>query len=937
MRVQFRLLGQVEADVDGRRVELGHARQRCVLAVLLVDAGRVVPVGVVLDRVWSDRLPRNARVTLSGYVSRLRRLLAAVPEVGLTRQADGYRLAVDPMTVDLHRFRDLVAQARAATARDVGTTLFGEALALWRGQAFGTLDTPWLNCVRDELAAERLATELDRNDLALEQGQHVALLAELSAGAAAHPWDERLAGQLMLALYRCGRQAEALRHYDELRSRLADEVGIDPSPSLQRLHRRVLTADLTLAPVAGTPAPRQLPAPPGSFVGRSQELAQLDTLLCGAPSTVVISAVLGTAGVGKTALALHWAHRRADEFPDGQLYVNLRGFGTGDSVLSPAEAVRGFLDALGVPPHRIPAGLDAQAALYRSLLAGRRLLVVLDNARDVEQIQSLLPGAPSCLVVVTSRNQLTSLITGQCAHPLILDLLSNGEARELLARRIDPERVAAEPAAVDEIIVRCARLPLALAIVAARAASHPHFPLHTLAAELDDSHGRERLDALTGTDPLTDVRTVFSWSYRTLGHAAARLFRLLGLHPGPDFGAPAAASLTGIPLARIRSLLAELTGAHLLIEHLPGRYNFHDLLRAYAAEQIQIHDTAADRRAATHRMLDHYLYTACAATRRIDPYEGDPIALCPAQAGVVVEEFTDSDRAAAWFTAEHPALLAAVNHAASHGFEPDTWDRDDVLARFMYALPYTWSLAWSIGAHSHQRGHWPELAAAFHTALRAAERIADRRGQAHAHRGLGITHHMQGNNHEANSHFQHALKLYGQLSDHTTEATVHRHLGLVAERLGRPRDALDHARQALALQTGNPVGQGRALNSVGWYHAVLGEYDQAFPYLEQALTLLCAAGDQFGQAAVWDSFGYAHHHLGHYQQAVECYQHAVCLNRDVDNRYCEAETLVHLGDVRYSTGNLALARDAWRQALANLDELDHPAAEEVRTKLTGIR
>jgi DNA-binding SARP family transcriptional activator len=360
--IYFRLLGPVEADVDGRPVELGHARQRCVLVALLMDAGRVVPVDVLLDRVWAGRLPRNARAAVSGYVSRLRHVF---PGGVLARAPGGYRLDVDPMAVDLHRFRYL--STRAGGDSEAGEALLTEALRLWRGDAFADLETPWLNEIRAVLDAERHAAELARNDLALARGGHAALLAELSARVAAHPFDERLVGQFLLALYRCGRLADALRRYEETRRRLAEELGTDPGSALQALHQRMLTADPTLGETAtstGRLVPRQLPVAPRSFAGRARELANLDALLATTPSTVVISAVSGTPGVGKTALALHWAHRVAEKFGDGQLYVNLRGFDRSGSVMSPAEAVRIFLDALAVPPHRIPVSLEAKTALY---------------------------------------------------------------------------------------------------------------------------------------------------------------------------------------------------------------------------------------------------------------------------------------------------------------------------------------------------------------------------------------------------------------------------------------------------------------------------------------------------------------------------------------------------------------------------------------------
>src|SRR5262249_40894759 len=453
----------------------------------------------------------------------------------------------------------------------------------------------------------------------------------------------------------------------------------------------------------GRGVPRQLPKAPVAFTGRVRELDRLNEALTAVldpaepaderVGVVVISAIAGTAGVGKTALAVHWAHQVADRFPDGQLYVNLRGFDQVGAVMGYAEAGRGFRDALGVPVAGIPVGVDAQAALYRSVLAGRRMLVVLDNARDPGQVRPLLPAAPGCLVLVTSRNQLCGLVAADGARLLTLDLLTRAEARTLLARRLGPDRTAAEPDAVEEIITRCARLPLALAVVAARAATHPRFPLHALTADLRGVH--DRLDALDGGDLATDVRAVFSWSYQALGGGAARLFRLLGLHPGPDISTPApvtpppaAASLAARPAPGARALLAELARANLVVEHAPGRHTSHDLLRVYASQLAQTIDSDGERRAATGRMLDHYLHTAYAADRMLYPAR-DPIMLAPLRPGVTPEQPADHQQALAWFTAEHPALLAAVEYAGATG-----WDT------------HTWQLAWTLWTFLHWQGHW---------------------------------------------------------------------------------------------------------------------------------------------------------------------------------------------------------------------------------------
>jgi DNA-binding XRE family transcriptional regulator len=437
-------------------------------------------------------------------------------------------------------------------------------------------------------------------------------------------------------------------------------------------------------PPTGAVVPRQLPADFDGFVGRTAELTTLNSLLGNheesASRPMVIAAVTGTAGVGKTALAVHWAHRASHHFPDGQLYVDLRGYHPSAATMETTDAVRGFLDALGVPAARVPSTPDAQAALYRSIIADKRVLVVLDNARDSEHVRPLLPGSATCLVVTTSRDQLTSLIATNAARPLVLDLLEQAEARKLLARRLTTHQVAAEGRATDQIIASCARLPLALAIAAARAASSPRISLDALAAQLRQA--RSGLDALAVGDPYADTRTVFSWSYRGLGSAAARLFRLLGQHHGPDIAVTAAASLAGEPTQQTEILLAELCRAHLLIEHRPGRYTFHDLLRAYAAELAQKHDGNTDIRNALHRALDHHMHTAHTAATLINP-DREPIGLPQTQPGVIVDELTDHEQAMTWLTDEHTTLLAAIDQADSIGMDTHAWQLAWSLSDFL--------------------------------------------------------------------------------------------------------------------------------------------------------------------------------------------------------------------------------------------------------------
>jgi DNA-binding SARP family transcriptional activator/Tfp pilus assembly protein PilF len=927
MAVEFRLLGSVEARVDGRLVDLGPARQRCGLAALLADANQAVPVDQLMDRVWADRPPQRARQVLYSYLSRLRRILAGAGDVRIGWQAGGYLLTVDAMAVDLHRFGHLLGQARAADDDQAAVEMLDEALRLWRGPAFATLDTPWLTSVRHALDKQRLAAELDHNDLALRLGRHTALLADLSAAAAAHPLDERLAGQLMLALYRSGRQADALAHYRQMRLRLADELGADPSPPLQHLHQQILKSDPALAapaaitrPIAkapGAPVPRQLPAAARSFTGRADQLTQLDALLETAgeqPTAVVISAIAGTAGVGKTALAVHWAHRAADRFPDGQLYVNLRGFDPAGIATTPADAIRGFLDALAVPRHRIPVDLDAQAGLYRSLLAGRRMLVVLDNARDADQVRLLLPGTPGCLVLVTSRNQLSSLVAADGAHPLTLDLLTPDEARQLLARRLGADRVAAESAAVNDIITACARLPLALTIVAARAATHPHFPLHTLASELHD-----RLDALTDTDPATDVRAVFSWSYQQLSTDAARLFRLLGLHPGPDIAATAAASLAGLPPPQVRPLLAELARTHLIIEHTPGRYAFHDLLRAYATEQTHTHDTDTDRHTAIGRMLDHYLSSAAAATATLHPAtQHQTLGIsAPATADPSV---ADPTAAQAWLDAERANLVAAGAYAADHDWTAHSIRLARVLARYLDTAGH---YAHAVTLHTHARN--------------ASRRIGDHAGEAQALTSLGLVHRRRGELGLAVEHLHHALTLSRRVGDRATEAVALTILGAVywaRGELGPAAEQLDHA-LTLSRQVGDQSTEAWALTMLGAVSFRQGELGPAAEQLNHALTLCRQVGDHADEARALAFLGSVSWSRGELGPAAEQLDHALTLCRQVGNRADEAWALAYRGAVSWRRGELGPAAEQLHHALTLCRQVGDPAGEALTLAMLG--
>jgi tetratricopeptide (TPR) repeat protein len=562
----------------------------------------------------------------------------------------------------------------------------------------------------------------------------------------------------------------------------------------------------------------------------------------------------------------------------------------------------------------VPASLNDQVGLYRSRLAGKRVLVVLDNARDADQVRPLLPGAAGCLVIVTSRLLLSGLVTTEGAHPLVLDLLTADEARELLAWRLGVDRTAAEPAAIDEIIVRCARLPLALSIAAARAAIHARFPLDALAGELRES--QDGLAPFTGDDATTDVRAVFSWSYQRLSAAAATLFRLLGLQPGPDIGAPAAASLAGMPVERA---LAELVRATLLTEHVPGRYTFHDLLRAYAQQLADTFDSPTERRDAVQRLLDHYTHTAHAAAVLLDPHR-DPVMPTAPQPSPTSVQLLDRTQAQAWFTAEHQVLLAAIRHAVSNGFDT-----------------HAWRLAWCLVDFLDWQGHWHDFAASQLAALDAARRLSDGLCAAHAHRRLGNAYTQLGQYEDAQDHLDRADQLYRELGDALGRAHTLNDYGWVYGRQNRYERALRKVEEALAVfrAAGHAPGQANALNNIGWLSAQLGDYERGIDHCRQALSLTQEIGDRSGEAAAWDSLGYTYHGLHQYREAAACFGHALELWRQLSDRGNEAEVLTHLGDTHAAHGDADAARDAWQRALAILEQLDHPEASAVREKLAA--
>jgi DNA-binding SARP family transcriptional activator len=958
------VLGPVAAWDGDRQLQVGQPRQQAVLAILSMRANRVISRSELVDAVWGHEAPHSAEGSVYTYIAGLRRVFEPGrslrgPGRILVSSGAGYVLHLVPGQPDavsfeqhLHRARQLRKTGDLAGA----VTALESALGLWRGVvAFAGVPGPFAETERVRLGELRSAVSEERADAMLGLGRHEEILADLTAMVAENPLRERMRGLLMLALYRSGRQAEALRVFAEGRRVLAEELGIDPGAELSRIHQQVLTTDPALditqagqdaaqtqvhaqveapARAAGegiipvqqpadrqdrlVPVPAQLPPDAPGFSGRHEELGMLHGMLAnhasGQAPLVVIS---GTAGVGKTALAIRFGRQVARRFPDGQLYLNLRGFDPRLAPLEPAQALRFVLGALGVTPLRMPPDLEARVALFRSIADGKRMLVVLDNAASPAQVRPLLPGSADTLVIVTSRNEMAGLVATDGAQPISLDVLSYGEAHELLDYRLTHDRVVADPQAADEIIESCARLPLALSIAVGRAAARPRRSLAQVATELKEARGG--LDALDEDDDVTDVRAVFSWSYDQLSEPARRMFRLLGIHPGPDISLTAAASLAGTARQSAGAALRELVRTHMVAEPVHSRYSFHDLLRAYAADLSERLDLEDDRRAAARRVLDHYLHSALAAGSRLQPRRWGvrPPEVLP---GVVPVEVTDREQATAWFEAECPVLLALIGFAESQGFDE-----------------HAWLIPWAATVFLNRSGRHQDWVAAQRTAVAAARRLGDRNGQAHSQYLLGYALSTAGDNAAAEPCVRRSLELFRELGDRGHEAMVLNGLAVMMSQEGRHKEALDVAQDGLRMvkAAGFWWVQGTLENTVGGLYGSLGEFEQGLAHCQRAIALHREAGNF--AAAGWDiqTIGDIYRQRGDLAQARISYRQALEVHRDVGAPFDEATTLNLLGDTLAELGEEPEAIRTWQAAQLILDRLAHPLADDIRAKLTA--
>ncbi|MEU7863251.1 BTAD domain-containing putative transcriptional regulator [Nonomuraea sp. NPDC049141] len=928
----FGVLGTLEISRAGRPVSLPAAKQRGVLATLLLQANQKVSHDQLIERIWDGTPPNDARGALHTHVARLRRALGDGHHDArrlIHTFNDSYVINLTPGSLDLSTFRDLTVRAAATQDATGKADLLRQALALWRGPVLA--DVPSESLHRDEVPwvmEERLRAIERWFQLGLQLARHDETIITLKEATADHPYHERLWAQLMIALHKAGRRAEALEAYRTIDTLLRKEFGIDPTQELVRVHSAILNDDpeparildetqpgqlvsprQVLPPDSGEVpdsevsdgVPQQLPSGIAYFTGRDKELKALDGLLAGddheTSPPIVIATISGMGGVGKTTLAVHWAHRVMDRFPDGLLYLDLRGFGPGGHV-DPGTALELLLHTLDVPAERIPARTDARSAMLRSVLAGRRVLMLLDNARDSAQVRPLLPGSHA-VVLVTSRSQLRGLAVREGAHRVLLDQFSPAESTALLTRILGPERISAQARAAEELARSCVHLPLALTIAAEHATCRPGSSLKDLADEVRDQ--RTALDTLdTADDHEASLRAVFSWSYRALEPSAARMFRMLSLHPGADFSPPEAAALAGVTTPEARRLLELLTDRSLLERTPRDRHRFHDLLHAYAIEQSHQEDSETERTTAIRRALDWYLHTADRAADLLEPTRRRfPLAITHEPADPPV--LAGPADAMAWLDEQRANLIAAITLSAEYGWHALTWRLPHVLWRFFFV-----------------RGHVSDWIDTHLLALDAARNAGDPRALAETTKNLGFAYWRSGHLSEALKHHHRALILDQESGDCWGEAKTRNHLGFIYDRSGRFAEALDQQHRSLALyeKAGDRCGQGRALIGIGNAYRQLDQHAASVPPLQRALAITREIGDRWGESLALIAIGFTYLATGRHPETTDHLHQALAITREIGDRWGESLALIAIGFAHLATGRHPETTDHLHQALA---------------------
>jgi DNA-binding SARP family transcriptional activator/Tfp pilus assembly protein PilF len=961
--VEFGLLGPLEVRRDGALVPIPAGRQRALLAALLLNADTVVLADELIEVLWGAMPPVSARASLHNYVKRLRKVLEDAGHQRIATRPRGYLISVGPGGLDVTRFEELLAAARAA-ARDgewkSAAQQAREALALWRGEPLADTGSQTLSAREAPRLAElRLQAVEVAIDAELQLGQHTEVIGELRRLAAGHPLRERLHALLMLALYRDGRQGEALAAYQAARRALVEELGTEPGAELSDLHQKILTAHPSLTagqpgrPVAGetVAATRTLPRDIAGFTGRQDELARL----AGAPagSVAEIRVIGGMAGVGKTTFAVHAAHRLAPRFPDGQLFLPLHGHTPGHHPVQPVDALASLLQTIGISAAQIPQGLQERAGLWRDRLADRRVLLVLDDAVGSEQVKPLLPGTGGSLVLVTSRRHLTAL---EDAQTISLDVLSSGEAAVLLVRLADRPDLRPEDAAVADLCALCGYLPLAIGLLARQLHHHPAWTPAGLAADL--AAGLDRLELMSAEN--VSVAAGFDLSYAGLTGDQQRLFRRLGLHPGSDIDAYAAAALDDCPLTTARRQLAALYDHYLLTEPAAGRYRLHDLIREYVRILAMHEDGASGRDQAIGRLLDYYTYTAILAEGHL-ARQRRPTSAELTTPPSAVPDLPDKTRALAWARAERANLLACLDHATETGQharvvaltaglagllqQDGPWT--DAVTRHGIAVraanesgdrPGQANALNKLGTMLELTGDYPGAVRALEEALSLARDLGDQLGQANALLNLGIVRRLTGDYPRAAQALEAALGIYRSLGDRLGQATVLLNLGGMQRLTGDYRGAAQSLETALGTyrDLGDRLGQAHSLNFLGAAQRLTGDYRGAAQSQEAALGIYRDLGYRLGQANSLTELGVTRRLTGDYPAAAQALEAALSLSCDLGYRLGQVNSLISLGGVRRLTGDYPRAARALEAALRLYRDLGEPGGEAEALNEGGI-
>ncbi len=955
--MEFRVLGPVELWSAGQQCDLGSTRVRCVLAILMLTPRTLVPTDVLIDRVWDTDPPPKARESLSVYVTRLRASLrqAVGESVRLTGRDSGYELDVAPDTIDLHQFRRLRRQADALTANgdsEQAVSLLREADRLWRGQAFAGIRGDWVARMRDSLEEERRAAILKRVECELELGRHGDLVGELRHLLAQYPLDEAFIAQEMKALYRSGRPGEALTLYRDIRSRLIDELGTEPGPLLSELHQRILRHDPRLAARPGlgqgrVSRPDTLPPGTAEFVGRTEELEMLTREHDASPRINVIE---GTAGVGKTALALQAARAVSGQYPDGTFYLNLHTHDPGHPSLDAAEALHRLLRMLTAPATQIPDALGERAALLRAQLSRRRAIVILDDAGQHDQISPLLPEAGQCLILITTRRTFPGL---EGARALSLEALPVNDAITLF------QKIAGPGSAHDEgeaaVAVRlCGHLPLAIQLAAGGLAQDYPPSIGDLVEELSQSPARA---GGPGT-PSPEVLSAFDLAYRSLEPGHQRFFRRLGVSPCAYISLPAAAALGGGTLAEAQEGLAALLDHHLLARAPAGQFLFHDLIRGYAATRAAQEDSGPEQRQAVGRLLDYYLRTADEADRVLHPFRRRVTVPRPRPPATSTALSTRQD-AAGWLEAEWRNILQAARYAGKHEWKKQCADLTHALAGFMEIRAY-WDEA--IAAHtlalqagrdlddpariaraslelsevSQQTGRYEAALPLAEGAAEISRSLADRRGEADALDQMGMAHQRAGRSREALAYFHEARILYRNAADTLGVATTLSHSGIASWWLGRYPDAKGYLQKALSLygDVGERRGQAKTLNNLARIHLSLGFHRDALEGYQQSLEIFTEIGGAQNQAILYHNIGAVYHYKGSYEDGLAAYGRALAIYHDIGDLPNEAAVLNDIGAIYQSTERYDEALTWHRKAQSIAEEIGN-LAQQV-TALRGM-